>query len=153
MIAVPSRSPRVDVRNVQYSLVRCLAGHLFLDSRSIFSFGRGYIFMVFKVQEEWRAEMPYKLIYRFFFIYLASFIKSLSPFSIRVIHPNRHICVGEGRVWCLDPSSGTVRYSLQHGLHLLSPETFSFCHYDWCVVVLKDPDRMKKVTEALKLAK
>ena len=104
--------------------------------------------MVFKVQEEWRAEMAYKLIYRFF-----SFIKSLSPFSIRVTHPNRHICVEEGRVWCLDPSSGTVRYSLQHGLHLLSPETFSFCHSDWCVVVLKDPDRMKKVTEALKLAK
>ena len=80
--------------------------------------------MVSKVQEEWRAEMAYKLIYRFF-----SFIKSLSPFSIRVIHPNRHICVGEGRVWCLDPSSATLRYSLQHGLHLLSPEFFFFIYF------------------------
>jgi hypothetical protein len=66
MIAVPSRSLTVDVRNIQYSPVRCLAGHLFLNSRSNFSFGRGYLFMVFKVQEEWRAEMAYKLIYRFF---------------------------------------------------------------------------------------
>ena len=66
MIAVPSRSLIVDVRNIQYSPVRCLAGHLFLNSRSNFSFGRGYLFMVFKVQEEWRAEMAYKLIYRFF---------------------------------------------------------------------------------------
>ena len=100
MIAVLSRSLTVDVRNIQYSPVRCLAGHLFLDRRVNFSLDRGYLFMVFKVQEEWRAEMAYKLIYRFFFIYLASFIKSLSPFSIRVIHPNRHICVGEGRVCC-----------------------------------------------------
>ena len=66
MIAVLSRSLTVDVRNIQYSPVRCLAGHLFLDSRGIFSLGRGYLFMVFKVQEEWRAEMAYKLIYRFF---------------------------------------------------------------------------------------
>ena len=95
MIAVLSRSLTVDVRNIQYSPVRCLAGHLFLDRRVNFSLDRGYLFMVFKVQEEWRAEMAYKLIYRFF-----SFIKSLSPFSIRVIHPNRHICVGEGRVYC-----------------------------------------------------
>ena len=100
MIAVPSRSLSMDVRNIQYSPVRCLAGHLFLDRRVNFSLDRGYLFMVFKVQEEWRAEMAYKLIYNFFFTYLASFIKSLSPFSIRVIHPNRHICVGEGRVCC-----------------------------------------------------
>ena len=100
MIAVPSRSLTVDVRNIQYSPVRCLAGHLFLDRRVNFSLDRGYLFMVFKVQEEWRAEMAFKLIYKFFFTYLASFIKSLSPFSIRETHPNRHICVGEGRGWC-----------------------------------------------------
>ena len=33
--------------------------------------------MVFKVQEEWRAEMPYKLIYRFFF-HLPCFIYKIS---------------------------------------------------------------------------
>ena len=33
--------------------------------------------MVFKVQEEWRAEMAYKLIYRFFF-HLSCFIYKIS---------------------------------------------------------------------------
>ena len=92
--------------------------------------------MVFKVQEEWRAEMAYKLIYRFFFIY---------KISVPIFHKGdtskqAYLCGG-------GPSMVIVPMLRDSSLFFTAWSAFavtffSFSHSDWCEVDLKDPDRM-----------